>query len=296
MVQAYVKPATDEKKTSYVEWLPQFGADHVGPANALLSYCWGYKYTDVIIALENWCKEEGRNPKRTYVWICALCVNQHDASAEVKTADFFKREFGERVKAIGTILPLMLPWDEPLYLTRAWCLFELYTAISFEGACTITAIFTPEQEALFKEAVSSGGYAKIDLALDKIRSERATATIKADEDAIKQTIEETLLGGYQVRSQAQSHDHLYPTLFLHATSLHTFGVIQANQPYSRVQPTPQPGSRQSGASPSSQLLPGLRCHQDRRPCQALGSKNGRKDVCDVSVELGVSDDYSFISN
>lgn len=120
MVQAYVMPATAKEKCAYVEWLPQFGADHVGRANALLSYCWGYKYTDVIAALKLWCETENRNPKRTYVWICSLCVNQHDASEEVKTADFFKREFGERVKAIGTILPLMIPWDEPLYLTRAW--------------------------------------------------------------------------------------------------------------------------------------------------------------------------------
>mmetsp|Transcript_386 Transcript_386/g.1061 ORF Transcript_386/g.1061 Transcript_386/m.1061 type:complete len:2458 (+) Transcript_386:127-7500(+) len=212
MVQAYVMPATKTKKCAYVEWLPQFGPDHVGPANALLSYCWGYKYTDVVSALESWCTAEKRNPKRTYVWICSLCVNQHDASAEVKTADFFKREFGERVKAIGTILPLMLPWDEPLYLTRAWCLFELYTAISFEGACTITAIFTPEQEALFREALTSGGYSKVDDTLEKIRSQNATATMKADEDAIKQTIKETLLGGYQgldnlVRSHLQEFFH-----------------------------------------------------------------------------------------
>lgn len=36
-------PATQDKECAYVEWLQRFGEDHVGPANALLSYCWSYK-------------------------------------------------------------------------------------------------------------------------------------------------------------------------------------------------------------------------------------------------------------
>lgn len=75
--------------------------------------------------------------------------------------------------------------DKPVYLTRAWCLYELYTAISFDGACTITAIYTPQQEKLFRAALSSGGYKKIDDTLDEIQSAHATATIKADEVRIR---------------------------------------------------------------------------------------------------------------
>eukprot|EP00041_Stephanoeca_diplocostata_P039341 m.1615215 g.1615215 ORF g.1615215 m.1615215 type:complete len:2119 (-) comp25371_c2_seq7:1818-8174(-) len=195
MVQAHVIPSTEKKKCKYVESLK--GADHRGHATALLSYCWAYKITDVVRALASWCTEEKRDPKRTYIWMCALCVNQHEASAEVRSTDFFKREFGERVKSIGLILPLLLPWDEPIYLTRAWCLFELYTAISFRGDCEISAIFTPEQAVLFKKAVSSGGYSKIDETLNSIRSERARATVQDDEDSIKLVIKESLAGGFQ---------------------------------------------------------------------------------------------------
>jgi hypothetical protein len=36
-------------------------------------------------------------------------------------------EFGPRVQTIGRLLPMLEPWRNPTYLTRAWCLFELYT-------------------------------------------------------------------------------------------------------------------------------------------------------------------------
>eukprot|EP00041_Stephanoeca_diplocostata_P039340 m.1615188 g.1615188 ORF g.1615188 m.1615188 type:complete len:262 (-) comp25371_c2_seq5:2279-3064(-) len=53
------------------------------------------------------------------------------------------------------------------------------------------------QAVLFKKAVSSGGYSKIDETLNSIRSERARATVQDDEDSIKLVIKESLAGGFQ---------------------------------------------------------------------------------------------------
>jgi hypothetical protein len=76
---------------------------------AILADTWGYRFVDVIQAVEHWTASTGRNPKRTYVWICSLCVNQHAAFADDNPAEHFQ----ERIYSIGTLLPLLQPWQEP---------------------------------------------------------------------------------------------------------------------------------------------------------------------------------------
>ena len=37
----------------------------------------------------------------------------------------FFASFGQRVTNIGHMLSLMTPWDDPKYITRVWCCFEM---------------------------------------------------------------------------------------------------------------------------------------------------------------------------
>ena len=105
MVQAMVKILTSEKKTSYVDYVKERysgadQADHCGQAGALLSYAWAHRYLDVIETLVEWAKKEQRDPKCTYVWVCSTCVNQQAIPENLAGT------FGDRVKKIGTILPM----------------------------------------------------------------------------------------------------------------------------------------------------------------------------------------------
>ena len=104
---------------AYVDTLTNL--DDVGRADALLSYSWGYLITEVSAALSAWTERAGRDPKRTHIWICSLCLNQHriELGNAVAPEDLAK-EFGERVVAIGHILPMLEPWDDPGYVKRAW--------------------------------------------------------------------------------------------------------------------------------------------------------------------------------
>ena len=56
--------------------------------------------------------------------ICSLCLNQHRIIAEL-TPDQLAKEFGERVTALGRVLPMLEDWRSPGYVKRAWCLFEV---------------------------------------------------------------------------------------------------------------------------------------------------------------------------
>jgi hypothetical protein len=92
---------------------------------------WDYTIVAVASALWRWTQSEMRcrNPKRAYVWICSLCLNQHRIGQMTVSPQSLAHEFGSRVQSIGRLLTMLEPWHNPLYLTRAWCLFELYTAI-----------------------------------------------------------------------------------------------------------------------------------------------------------------------
>ena len=133
-VHAYAKPASENTTcprdgmmgSAYVDTLVD--AAEVGRATALLSYSWGYKATEVSAALSSWAVRTDRSPTHTYIWICSLCLNQY-RMADNDVEQDLQKEFGDRVVAIGRILPMLEPWDDPGYVKRAWCLFELYTAI-----------------------------------------------------------------------------------------------------------------------------------------------------------------------
>ena len=175
-------------------------ADDVGPATAFLSYTWYYTVADTIAALNEWIKTAGRDPKRTYIWMDALCLNQHRISKQL-SPELVAAEFGPRVEAIGRILPMLHPWDDPVYTNRAWCLFELYTAIQNRTSVEVDIIITLSQREAFQAAISAGGYSKIDAALAGIKAEDATATMAEDLEAIKLLVQQ-MPGGFPTLNQA----------------------------------------------------------------------------------------------
>ena len=69
---------------------------------------WSYKVASVASALARWAEQNNRNPKRTYIWICSLCLNQHRI-IKTHTPDELAAEFGPRVQHIGRILPMLEP-------------------------------------------------------------------------------------------------------------------------------------------------------------------------------------------
>jgi hypothetical protein len=171
----------------------------VGPATALLSYSWGNLVHDVTTALGEWAEAQHRDPAQTYIWICALCLNQLRIVRVLSPAEL-SAEFGPRVTAIGRILPLLAPWNLPVYTTRAWCLFELFTAIRNRRDVTIDIILPPSQRAAFSAAMKAGDYGVLEAVLDGIRAENATASEPADLAAI-QTYVSALPGGFEALNE-----------------------------------------------------------------------------------------------
>lgn len=205
MVAALVKPycagfactRDGGRGCAYVDAVARDG--HAGPSTALLSYSWSYTMSDVASALDEWTSTHDRDPTQTYVWVCALCLNQLRIVQTLSPAAL-AAEFGPRVIAIGRLLPLLAPWDAPVYMTRAWCLFELYTAVRYRRNVEVDMILPPNQRAAFVEAMESGNYTLLEGLLDGIRAEDASATESADLAAIREFVHEQP-GGFAVLNE-----------------------------------------------------------------------------------------------
>ena len=91
-------------------------------------------------------------------------------------------------------------WDAPIYVTRAWCLFELFTAIRNQRDVQVDVILPPSEKRAFAAKMSTGNYAALEVVLDGIRAENAGATEVADLEAIRGYVSE-LPGGFQALNE-----------------------------------------------------------------------------------------------
>jgi len=162
--------------------------------------CCPCRYTigDIIDTLDSFCKANHKDTKRTYVWICCLCVNQWrvveqtqiEKSGMLRSSVDFFTVFGDRVASIGHILAMMTPWQQPTYLERIWCIFELYTA-HIKG-CEVSVVMPPSQRAALEEALFGDDAKNIDAfydVLSKTRVQDAKASVEHDRTAILEMVQ-----------------------------------------------------------------------------------------------------------
>jgi tetratricopeptide (TPR) repeat protein len=160
------------------------GEDNVGIANIMISYSWGETIEDIIDVLEQFVARKKLDRKRSYVWICCLCNNQHrvvDRRKNNKEVPFeeFKDTFESQVNGVDHIVALMSPWDKPQYLTRVWCVFEMHTAYK-NGRDISIEIPSGEREKFKETAMNLQGSSKFLDLLGNTKIEDAEASVEAD--------------------------------------------------------------------------------------------------------------------
>lgn len=186
-------PIDGKMGASYVSCLK--GRDNVGDANYMLSYTWGYTIGDIVDTLVDFCESSKKSPKRVYVWMCCLCVNQHRVVAlgkQGKLVPFeeFSETFYQRVRGIKHILSMMTSWDDPGYLKRVWCIFEMYVATS-SAECTVTILMPPREKYSFAKEIEDGSGGNIFFeVLSKTDVENASAKSPDDKKLIMRAVRE----------------------------------------------------------------------------------------------------------
>ena len=166
---------------AYVDCLD--GEDNVGKSDMMLSYTWGNSIGSIVNTLMDYCISNTLNPKRTYVWICAFCNNQHRIAGgdgiEVPLEEF-QRTFSERMNGIGHVVAMMSPWYEPLNLSRVWCLFELYAAHQNED-CELTIAMPPEGKQKMVDALNNREIAHLNNLFDILANNKVKNAVASEE-------------------------------------------------------------------------------------------------------------------
>eukprot|EP00931_Biecheleriopsis_adriatica_P101347 TRINITY_DN76501_c0_g1_i1.p1 TRINITY_DN76501_c0_g1~~TRINITY_DN76501_c0_g1_i1.p1 ORF type:complete len:940 (-),score=239.51 TRINITY_DN76501_c0_g1_i1:39-2858(-) len=188
--ESVVCPRDGRLGASYVDCL--HGASKAGLASFMLSYTWGYKISDIRDTLVQYCNDAILDQKSTYVWMCCFCINQHrvkekERLGETVPFEEFKTAFGDRVAGIGKIVAMMAPWNDPFYIKRVWCDFEMYTATSLKQEVIIA--MPPHEAADFRKALLTGGVSKVWKALGSVKVEQAEASVPDDKERILKLIE-----------------------------------------------------------------------------------------------------------
>ena len=180
----YVVPYTETSGQSLVEHvrLHTADADYVQPANWYISHAWLYTFTETLSSLELFFAAKGiQDP---VVWFCVFNNNQHEAKDY--PFSWWQSTFKDSLAAIGNVVMIMHPWKNPITLTRSWCVFEVYVAISV-GASFDVALAPTQADSFFLDMADD----KIDAfyeMLGSINSENARATVGTDKTNIDAVI------------------------------------------------------------------------------------------------------------
>ncbi|XRB21685.1 tetratricopeptide repeat [Pseudoscourfieldia marina] len=168
-----VKPATEHVRTSYVELLKSTEPAEVKSATAFVSHAWKYIFVNVVDALS-------RLSEDTFVWFDVFTVNQH-ASSQVPP-DWWFTTFKEAVASIGHTVLILMPWDDPIPLTRAWCIWEILSTIA--GLAKLEICLPAVEQEAFADFLVEEGADKVIVKMIGMDVQHAEAWKKEDRDAI----------------------------------------------------------------------------------------------------------------
>jgi tetratricopeptide (TPR) repeat protein len=191
----FVKPATLARQCAYIDLLvtdsdartPTTNLPLVGPATCFVSHAWMCKYEDVLDCIN---QHNTKHPD-TYFWFDLVTNNQHKATSF--PFEWWCTTFKESIRGIGSVLLCMLPWDNPIPLTRAWCLFEMYSTI--DVAAQMHVAIPASQRPAFKQAMGED-FDTITDVLVALDGEKASATNPADKEQIFAVVKTQIEGGF----------------------------------------------------------------------------------------------------
>ncbi|OQR84336.1 mbre TPR repeat protein [Achlya hypogyna] len=177
----YVVPYTKSSGLSLVDHvrLRTTDAESVQPATWYISHAWSYVFLETLDSLESFFAG-GPEP---VVWFCVFNNNQHEAASY--PFEWWQTTFQSSLAAIGNVVMIMHPWKNPATLTRSWCIFEVYVAITV-GATFDVALASNQEDQFLDDMVED--ISAFHSMLATVSSERAQATVPSDKINIDSVI------------------------------------------------------------------------------------------------------------
>ncbi|KAF0699695.1 Aste57867_9744 [Aphanomyces stellatus] len=189
----FVMPYTATTKLSLVEHVRghhPHGDKYVKPATWFVSHAWRYVFLDVVDALSDFMDEQSDDGDATAVWFCAFNNNQHEVRSQIQPFEFWVDSFQTALTAIGNVVMVLSPWNNPTTLTRTWCVFEIYVAIKNKVRFEI-AMGTAQKAAFLDDIQDEGSFKKM---LATIKSEKSETFMPTDHANIVALMQQNGIG------------------------------------------------------------------------------------------------------
>jgi hypothetical protein len=170
--------------------LHKLGADprtagYVGAPTVFLSHAWDYKFRKVLSAMRNYVDTLPEAAPTPLFWFDCFSLDQH--ATQDRPQEWWSSTFQDAIRGIGCTLMVLSPWHKPLPLTRAWCLWELFSTHKVGVKFEVT-LGREEQRAFERELLHDSGV--VLKAFAEINVANAEAGEAADREMILTAVRE----------------------------------------------------------------------------------------------------------
>ncbi|KAJ3044015.1 Kinesin light chain 3 [Rhizophlyctis rosea] len=182
----FIKPSTQSSQSLCDSLaLAPSTAEIVGRATWFISHCWQYTFLDVVDAITTFFNDQETAETEPIVWFDLFSLPQHGRSKIA--ADWLQTTFMDTISAVHNVLMILTPWNAPITLTRAWCVYELYACVATKTNFHIA--LPPSEASTFRSSLLDDPdifYQTI----SSVRSENSKATEPEDLAAIRKAIQQ----------------------------------------------------------------------------------------------------------
>ncbi len=127
--QSILCPRDGKMGAAYVDCLE--GTENVGKANLLLSCARENSLEDICTTLNSYCSSHDLDPRKTYVWMSCLSINQHRYNVDNPMSyEEWEQTFDDTAGIKNRVL-LMSPWNEPHFLVCMYLLYLIFSIFTF---------------------------------------------------------------------------------------------------------------------------------------------------------------------
>ncbi|KAH9118822.1 hypothetical protein AeMF1_008098, partial [Aphanomyces euteiches] len=183
--EAIVKPETIECNCSYAQKHINGPTQGIGKATHFVSHAWKYSFCDLISAIEIFALSlPPDEAKSVFFWVDLFVVDQHHAPS--RPHSWWSSTFVDVIRSFGKVVLVFQPLLDPIPLTRAWCLWEIFTAI--QTGASISLAMPTEQWTNYRVSLRQDYHAVID-SLQRVDARNAEAWNPRDKEEIFHAIE-----------------------------------------------------------------------------------------------------------
>eukprot|EP01041_Mallomonas_annulata_P000523 gene523-999_t len=209
-----IKPWTHDSQCSFADFIQnEFSNEIFVPiglnykqcfgerASIFVSHAWKYEFVELVSSVETFFVDQMENfdddsdgtgtgtanritADNTYLWLDLFVNDQWHAPS--LPYEWWSGTFLSAIKKIGHTMLVLSPWNDPIPLTRAWCLWEILSTIRTDSIMTVQ--LSQQQRHEFQQKLRQDEDCVLD-AFCRIDVQKSEAWKSSDKEMIFQAVE-----------------------------------------------------------------------------------------------------------